>query len=432
MKISLASLGCSKNKVDAEKMLGGVVSSGFTFTYDFSDADVIIVNTCAFIEDARKESINEILELAEYKKTGKCKLLIATGCLSQRYGKELENEFPEVDAFVPLSGGKKIYRLINRLLGLKTFGKHSNKRFRIDSPFSAYLKISDGCNNRCSYCAIPLIRGKYRSNSPSRIIDEAKALEASGVKELVLIGQDTTMYGYRDKISGLPRLVEEILKETDFPWIRIMYMHPAHLSDNIIDLISTEKRVCSYVDIPVQHISDRILKSMNRRITSKEIMLLIDKLRARISDVTLRTTLIVGYPGETQEEFNQLLDFVNYAKFERLGGFLYSKEEDTKAFKLNDNINQNIARKRLDKIMQVQEGININNNNNMLNKTINVLIEGVVDKNGEQYYIGRSQRDAPDVDGLVFLKKDKELDLGAFVNTKINSCDKYDLFGEVV
>jgi ribosomal protein S12 methylthiotransferase len=440
-KVYLETLGCSKNQVDSEIMLGILSKHGFDLTPDNTNAEIIIINTCGFIESAKKESIDTIIEFGQLKATGACKVLIVTGCLTQRYSKELSEEIPEVDAFLGTTNFDEIAEIINRILGT---GKRVVSTASIDkdvpydlpriltSPsYTAYLKIAEGCDNYCTYCIIPKLRGKYRSRPLEKIIDEAKKLARDGVKELIVIAQDITRYGF-DLYGSyqLVKLLEELNKINGFEWIRLQYAYPDIISDELIDVIAKSEKICKYLDIPIQHCNNEILKKMNRTTTKENIINVIDKLRKKIPDIAIRTSLIAGFPGETDEQFLELYDFVEKVKFDRLGVFTYSREEDTAAARLPNQILEDVKEDRRDKIMLLQRDISLKKNMDKTGKIYDILIEEKVEN--ENVYVGRTEFDAPEIDGVVYISSDSELDIGEFVRAKIIDALEYDLIGEVV
>ena len=437
-KIGVVSLGCPKNLVDSEIMLG-ILKEDFEITNDETDADIIIVNTCGFIESAKQESINTILEMAEHKK-GKCSRLIVTGCLAERYRNQIIEQIPEVDAVVGTGSYGEIREIIEKAYkGEKPvqYGKLNEidylKKHRILSTQKgyAYLKIAEGCDNCCTYCVIPSLRGRYRSRSMDELIREAEALSESGVKEIILIAQDTTRYG--TDIYGehkIVELIQKISKIDGIEWIRLLYCYPEVVDDRLIDEIANNEKVCKYIDIPIQHISDSILKRMGRRGTGSDIKNLIRKLRNRIPDITIRTTLIVGFPGETEEDFSELYDFVKEYRFERLGVFTYSREEGTPAARMKPQINKKIKEKRLDSLMKLQKNISIECNKKRLNKIYKAIVEGVSDDG--LFYCGRTGAEAPDIDGVIYFASEEPLEAGDLVDVRILNVDEYDLIGEVV
>lgn len=437
--IALMSLGCAKNQTDGEIMLGILADEGYNIVADPSLADVIIVNTCGFIDSAKRESIDAILEMAEYKKE-RCKLLIATGCLSERYSSEMSEELPEVDAILGTGDYDLIAKTIKKALdGEKVIeAGHQNRNIEEGLPrilstpsYTAYLKISDGCDNNCTYCAIPMIRGHYRSRKIEDIVNEAKALTDSGVKELILIAQDTTRYGidlYKEQ--KLHTLLEELVKIDGVEWIRIHYFYAEALYDELIEVMAKHDKICKYIDMPIQHASDYILRRMARRTTGEEIRQRINALRKNMKDVTIRTSLIVGFPGETEADFKVLYDFVKEMEFDRLGVFAYSCEEGTPAARFEDQIDDKIKEERLDKIMTLQQGISLSKNKAKIGKVLEVLVEGY-DEESFLFY-GRSRADSIEIDGLVYFGTETEVNPGDIIKVKILDADEYDLTGTKV
>jgi ribosomal protein S12 methylthiotransferase len=432
----LVSLGCSKNLVDSEVMLNILSSNSYKLTQDTNKADVIIVNTCGFIESAKQESIDHIIELGQLKNNGKCKVLIASGCLAERYKEDLMIEMPELDAVIGTGDYKNIIEVIeSAMAGSKVvkFGNQENVDIhelpRVISTMasSTYLKIAEGCDNRCTYCIIPKLRGKYRSRRFEDIIKEAAQLAGNGIKELNVIAQDTTRYGvdlygkYR-----IAELLDALSKIEGIEWIRLLYSYPDEFDDDLIDVIAANDKVCKYLDIPIQHASNKILKRMGRRTTKEEIKDLVFKLRSKIPNIALRTSLIVGFPGETESDFKELVDFVKELQFDRLGVFTYSREEDTPAFQMEEQVEQEIKLKRQERIMLLQSDISMDKNQKMVGKMIKVLIEG---KEGKKYY-GRSYKDAPEIDGNVFFSSKEKHNIGDFTYVKIVEASEYDLIGE--
>ena len=440
IRIAFVSLGCDKNLVDSEVMLGLLQKSGFVLISDESQADVLVVNTCCFIQDAKEESIESILEMAQYKKTGNCKALIVTGCMAERYKDEILSEIPEVDGVVGTTGYESIVEVVEEILQGKKIQMFSDvnaktsenyQRVLSTAGYFAYLKIAEGCDNRCTYCIIPQLRGKYRSRSMESLISEAKTLASQGVKELILVAQDTTRYGidlYGEK--KLPQLLKELCKIDDLKWIRLLYCYPEEITDELIDVIAEEEKVCSYLDMPIQHANTSILKRMGRRSTKEDLIHLINKLRKRIPDICLRTTLIVGFPGETDEEYEDLVQFVKDMKFDRLGVFTYSKEEGTPAAKMRGQIPKKIKEFRKDKIMKLQQAICEEKSAQCVGRTLEVIIDGKLPE--ENVYCGRTYRDAPEIDGMVFVSADEELLSGDFIKASITSSNEYDLIGRIV
>ncbi|NLL76961.1 MAG: 30S ribosomal protein S12 methylthiotransferase RimO [Clostridiales bacterium] len=439
MKILFVSLGCDKNLVDSEVMLGMLSEKGYTFTDDEAQADVIVINTCCFIGDAKEESINTILEMSELKKTGQLKALIVTGCLAQRYQKEIQEEIEEVDAIIGTSAIDKIVETVDSVLA----GKGENhiesldveplgdkKRIVTTGGHYAYLKIAEGCEKHCTYCIIPKVRGRYRSVPMEKLISEAKKLAEGGVKELVLVAQETTLYGkdlYGEK--KLPQLLRKLCEISGINWIRILYCYPEEITDELIETIKQEKKICNYLDIPVQHGSDAILKRMGRRTDSAEIKSIVEKLRSSIPDICLRTTLITGFPGETEKDHEALMDFVEEIQFDRLGVFTYSPEEDTPAAEMEDQIPEEIKEKRKAELMELQQEIAYSAAEDMVGKVLYAMIEGKVAD--EEAYVARTYKDAPNVDGYLFVNTDETLMSGDFVKIKVTGSYEYDLIGEI-
>lgn len=447
MKIFFVSLGCDKNLVDSEVMLGLTRDHGFEITNEEMEADVIVVNTCAFINDAKQESIETILEMAEYKETGVLKALIVTGCLAQRYKEEIYNEIPEVDGIVGSTSYDEIVGVIDRCIeGEKRVSRFKELEYMTDvethrivttgSTFS-YLKIAEGCDKHCTYCIIPKLRGKYRSVPMERLIKQAKELAESGVKEIMLVAQETTLYGvdlYGKK--SLPILLRELCKVEGIEWIRILYCYPEEITDDLIQVMKEEKKVCNYLDIPIQHGTDEILKLMARRTNKQELMDIVAKLRSEIPDIVLRTTLITGFPGETEKLHEELVQFVKDMKFERLGVFTYSKEEDTPAAKFKGQITKKVKEARQRELMAAQQEIAFEHAKSMIGKELEVMIEGKLpeegDEPGEYVYIGRTYMDAPNIDGYIFVNvNDIEIMSGTFAKVKVVDANGYDLIGEL-
>lgn len=439
MKIFCVSLGCDKNLVDTEMMLGLLNKDGYTFTDDEHEADVVVVNTCCFIGDAKEESVNTILEMAELKKEGRCKALIVTGCMAQRYKQEILDEIPEVDGILGTSTYDEISNVLKKVLGgsRESCFHDLNALPRVEVPrvvttggYYAFLKIAEGCDKRCTYCIIPDLRGSYHSVPMERLIEEAKQLASQGVKELILVAQETTLYGidlYKKK--SLPKLLHELCKVPGIQWIRIQYCYPEEITQELIETIRDEEKVCNYLDIPIQHASDRILKRMGRRTNQKQLREMIASLRSQIPDIALRTTLISGFPGETEEDQEEVMQFVDEMEFERLGVFAYSQEEDTPAAEFPDQIPQELKEERRDEIMELQQEISYEKSQSMIGRVLEVMIEGkVADENA---YVGRTYMDAPGVDGLIFINTDLDLMSGDFVRAKVTGALEYDLIGEI-
>lgn len=439
LKIALESLGCSKNLVDAEIMMGILNRKGYKLVGDFEDADIILVNTCGFIESAKQESIDTILDLAQLKETGNLKLLIVTGCLAQRYAKELQEEIPEIDAIVGTGSYQQIDEIIeglkkeNNIVSLNDIEFAYNEdlpRYVTTPDYMAYLKIGEGCDNHCTYCIIPKLRGKYRSRKMEDILREAKDLASKGVKELVVIAQDTTKYGFDlYNEAKLPQLLEELAQIEGIKWIRIMYSYPESITEELVKVMKKYDNICNYFDMPIQHASNSVLKLMNRHTTKEDIKAKVEMIRSYIPDATLRTTIIVGFPGETEEDFKELVEFAKEVKFDRLGAFAYSREEDTPADKLPNHLEEDVKIRRRDELMLVQQEISKELNAQKVDNEYKVLIEEQIE---DKVYIGRTQGDAEEIDSIVYVKSDNKLNLGDFVNVKINNALEYDLMGDVV
>lgn len=440
MKILFISLGCDKNTVDSESMIGLLQEKGYQFTDDETEAEIIIVNTCCFIGDAKEESINTILEMAQYKESGSLKALIVTGCLAQRYKEEIQKEIPEVDAILGTTAIDQIVTAVEKTLEGKeeNFVMDCNRMPRVQAKRSlstgghfAYLKIAEGCDKCCSYCIIPKVRGSFRSVPMEDLVEEAKALVAGGVKEIILVAQETTLYGkdlYGKK--SLPELLHALNQIAGLYWIRILYCYPEEITEELIAAIKTEEKVCHYLDIPIQHASDDILKRMGRWTNRAHLQEIIGKLRKEIPDIALRTTLISGFPGETEYDHEILMDFVDEMEFDRLGVFPYSPEEDTVAAEMDNQIPEEIKLDRQAELMELQQEIAFEKAENTVGQTMMIMIEGYLPEEGT--YIGRSYKDAPNVDGYVFVNTDRNLMSGDFVQVKIIGSYEYDLIGEVV
>ena len=454
MKVGFISLGCSKNLIDTEVAIGLFKDNHYEIVNNPNDAEILVVNTCGFIESAKEEAINTILEMAEYKKK-KCKYLIAMGCLVQRYYDDLVKLLPEVDLFIKIDEYNKLWEkiedLIKRDIVEKSKTKTSNKiseikplpmptynefmeRVVTTGKNYAYLKIGEGCSNKCTYCAIPYIRGPFVSRKMEDILDEAEMLAKKGIKEIIVIAQDTTKYGvdiYGE--SKLAELLEKLSKVKGIEWIRFLYSYPEGITDKLINVVATNGKIAKYFDIPIQHISNPILKKMNRRTSKEDVTKIIEKIRKEVPDVTLRTSLIVGFPGETKENFEELLEFVKNTKFDKLGTFMYSKEEGTPAAKLTDQIHGNTKKARYNKIMEAQQEISKEILTNKIGKNYKVLVEDM--SFDGKYFIGRTMQDVPEEDGIVYIKNNKDLDentiLNNFVNCKIIEVSNYDLIGEI-
>ncbi len=441
IKILFISLGCDKNLVDTEKMLGLLGREGFAFTDREEEAQVIIVNTCCFIGDAKEESINTLLDMARYKEEGSCHALLAAGCLAQRYQKEILKEIPEVDGIIGTSAYDGIVSMVKKVLEEKkshlTCFQDVDALPHTDSPRMvttggcyAFLKIAEGCDKRCTYCIIPNLRGRYRSIPMEELVQEARVLAAQGVRELILVAQETTLYGvdlYGEK--SLPKLLRELVKISGIYWIRLQYCYPEEITDELIQVIKEEEKICHYLDIPIQHASDSVLRRMGRRTNQETLCAMIEKLRKEIPDIALRTTLISGFPGETQEDFEELYRFVNAMEFDRLGVFAYSMEEDTPAALLPDQVPQEIKEARRDELMELQQEIAFEKSEAMVGRIVEVMIEGRVAE--EDAYVGRTYMDSPNVDGLIFVHTSQELLSGDFLNVRVIKALEYDLIGEV-
>ena len=455
--VLFVSLGCDKNLVDSEKMLGLLNEAGYRVAQEESEADAIVVNTCCFIHDAKEESVETILEMAEWKKKGRLKALIVTGCMAQRYQDEIQQEIPEVDAVIGTTGYTEIVPILDEILAEaeasqkeaaveepkeKSFvnccpsidllpASLADKRVVTTGGYTAYLKIAEGCNKRCTYCIIPYIRGHYRSFPMEDLLEEARKLAEGGVKELILIAQETTVYGmdcYGRK--ALPELLTKLCEIEGIEWIRILYCYPEEITDELIDVMKKEKKICHYLDIPIQHSEDTILKRMGRRTNRAELVSLVEKLRKEIPDIVLRTTLITGFPGETEEEFKNMVDFVDSMEFDRLGVFPYSAEEGTKAAEMDGQITEEVKESRRDEIMALQQEISADKAASRIDDEMSVLIEGYLYE--DDIYIGRTYMDAPKVDGNVFVRAEEELISGDIVPVRITGANEYDLMGDVI
>lgn len=441
MKILFVSLGCDKNLVDTENMLGILKNKGFEFTDDEWEADIIAINTCCFIGDAKQESINTILEMAEHKKDARCKVLVVAGCLAHRYQDEIIKEIPEVDAFVGTSSYDKIADMINSVLeekGISNFVEDANRMPMVEADrivttpgYYEYLKIAEGCDKHCTYCVIPKVRGSFRSFPIEYLVNQTKKLVEGGVKEIILVAQETTLYGvdlYGKK--SLPKLLHNLGLIEGLEWIRILYCYPEEINDELIEAIKNEPKVCHYLDMPIQHASDNILKRMGRRTSKQELTDIVAKLRREIPDIALRTTLITGFPGETDVDHEEVMQFIDECEFDRLGVFIYSREEDTVAAQMPDQIDEEIKGKYRDELMQLQQEISADRSAAMIGRIVRVMIEGFIPE--DNTYVGRSYKDAPNVDGLVFVECDRELMSGDFIDVKITGSTEYDLIGTIV
>lgn len=441
-KISFVSLGCDKNLIDSEIMLGLIDEDGYTITYDDSEADIIIINSCGFIMDANQEAIDKVLEMADYKKEGHCKALIVTGCMAQRYKDEIFEALPEVDAVVGTGDFESIGDVIKRLLeGEKQVKLVTNKEHLLNPDNSykriitttggfSYLKIAEGCDNHCTYCTIPSLRGHYRSRTIDSLVKEAEILASKGVRELILIAQDTSLYGsdiYGKK--SLPELLRKLSQIEDIKWLRILYCYPENITDELIDEMASNPKVLHYLDMPIQHSEDRILKLMGRRSTNAGLKKIIGKMREKMPDMCIRTTLITGFPSETQEEFKAQCDFIKEVKFDRLGVFTYSPEDDTPAARMDNQIDEDVKAERKDYLLQVQKGVSANICQQYVGKILEVIVEGKIEDD-DNVYCGRSYRDCYEIDGFVFFKSEGELLAGDFYKIKITEAGDYDLIGE--
>lgn len=431
-RIHLISLGCPKNLVDGEHMVGALEANGYVLAERPEQADLILVNTCGFIDPAKEESIETILEAARFKEMGTCKAVIVTGCLSQRYREELTRDLPEADAFLGLDDRDRIVETCDRILGRTSQGHPCvDHRHRMTPPYMAYLRIADGCDNRCAYCTIPMIRGGYRSEPMEKLIAEARDLADQGVRELNLVAQDTTQYGW--DVYGerrLPELLDRLCTIEPFKWIRLLYTHPAHLTEGVIEALARNERMCRYIDLPIQHISDVLLGRMNRRVTGQQIRRLIERLRDRIPGIAIRTSLIVGLPGETDEHFEELLEFVEETRFERLGAFTYSQEEGTPAARWENQVPEEVKQERLDRVMTLQGEISLRLNEDRIGRQVEVLVEGP-DEDGVARWVGRTEWDASEIDARVLIREG-DAPIGAFVEVEITDVEEYDVYGKIL
>lgn len=439
MKILFISLGCDKNLVDSEKMIGMLVEKGYSITDDEEEADAVVVNTCCFINDAKEESVNTLLEMSELRKNGSIKALVAAGCLAQRYKDEIQKEIPEVDAVIGTTAADAVIEALEKALSgeggrylydINRMPDFGGRRIVTTGGHYAYLKIAEGCDKRCTYCIIPKVRGSYRSIPMEELIKEAETLAGQGVRELILVAQETTVYGvdiYGRK--ALSELLHKLCEIKGLHWIRLLYCYPEEITDELINTIKSEKKICSYLDIPIQHASDRILKLMGRRTDKKELTEIVTKLRREIPDICLRTTLITGFPSETDEEHEELMAFVDEMEFDRLGVFTYSPEEDTPAALFDGQIDEQVKQKRQSELMELQQEIAFDNAEKMTGRTLEVMIEGSIPE--DNVYVARCYKDAPNVDGLVFVKSDRELMTGDFASVRITGSYEYDLMGDI-
>ena len=436
-KVGMISLGCPKNQVDGEMMLEKLNKADFTIVQSIEDADVVIINTCGFIEDAKREAIETILEVAEYKNAGLISAIVVTGCLAERYQDEILTEIPEVDSVIGIGADRDIVKVCQKaMLGIQTSYFPKKDLLELDGdrmlstpPHWAYLKISDGCDNKCSYCAIPLIRGGYIERPMESIIDEAKQLAEKGVKELIIIAQDTTKYGLQ--LYGeyrLAKLLKELVKINSIEWIRLFYCYPDRVTDELIDVIASEEKICSYIDIPLQHCNKEILKSMNRNGSFESLKELLLKMKNKIPNLSLRTTFMVGFPDESDEQFEELCKFIKEVKFDKMGCFTYSPEEDTPAFDFENQIDDDIKKRRAEVIMDIQYSITEEANK----ARIGNIYKTIIDSFEDGHYIGRSYLDSPEIDSGIIINSDRELVVGEFVDVKITDYDGYDLIGEII
>lgn len=434
-KVGMISLGCPKNQVDGEALLAKLAAAGYQIVNEIENSDVMIVNTCGFIEDAKREAIDTILEVAQYKEAGVISAIVVTGCLAERYQDEILKEMPEVDAVIGIGANADIVKVCDKALcGIKT-SNYPNKCYlpiddeRLLSTPShwAYLKIAEGCDNRCSYCAIPGIRGKFRSRKIESVVDEAKSLVNRGVKEIILVAQDTTKYG-QDLYGeySLDKLLKELVKIDGLEWIRLFYCYPQRITDSLIEVIANEEKVCNYIDIPLQHSDTTVLKNMNRVGDGNDYRVLLDKMRKAIPDLALRTTFMVGFPGETDEQFENLCNFVKNMKFDKMGCFTFSPEEDTPAFDMDNQIDEDVKKRRQEVLMNAQYSITEASNKSRVGNVYKVIIDSFADGK----YTGRSYMDSPEIDSGIIFTSNKKLNIGDFVNVKITDFDGYDLIGE--
>lgn len=446
MNVFFVSLGCDKNLVDSEVMLGYLKDAGYSLTNEEENADVIVINTCCFIHDAKEESIETILEMAEYKKHGRLKALIVAGCLAQRYKDDIINEIPEVDALIGTTGYDSIINAINSVMesnsqdkvkdssyfkDINMLAEDKTNRVNITGGYFSYLKIAEGCGKHCTYCIIPRIRGDFRSVPMEKLLNEAKFLAEGGVKELILIAQETTLYGmdlYGRKM--LPELLRKLCLIEGFEWIRLLYCYPEEINDELIEVIKTEPKICKYIDMPIQHASDTVLKQMGRRTSRSDIEALINKLRHEIPDIAIRTSLITGFPGETEEDHEIMKEFISQIRFDRLGVFTYSKEEGTPAARMKNQIPQKLKKARQKELMELQQGIAFEHADSRIGTKLSVIIDGRLPEEG--IYIGRTYMDCPSVDGLIFIDSADELLSGEIINVIVTDAKEYDLIGTAV
>lgn len=438
-KVLFISLGCDKNLTDSEEMLGMLVENGYEITNDETEAEVIVINTCAFIHDAKEESVNTILEMARYKEEGTCKALLVTGCLAQRYKEEIVGEIPEVDAVLGTASYDEIIKALNQVFSGESFlefkdinslPKHSRKRVITTGGYFEYLKIAEGCDKHCTYCIIPKLRGNFRSIPMEQLLSQAEYLAEQGVRELILVAQETTVYGkdlYGEK--SLHILLKKLCQIPGIQWIRVLYCYPEEIYPELIQTMKEEPKICHYLDLPIQHCSDRILKRMGRRTTKQELVDIVETLRREIPDIILRTTLITGFPGETQEDHEELMEFIDTMEFDRLGVFTYSPEEDTPAAIMPEQIDEEVKLDRQAELMELQQEISLDKGNDKIGSVVEVMIEGkVADENA---YVARTYGDAPNVDGYIFVNTGMELMSGDFARVHVTGALEYDLIGEL-
>ena len=438
-KVLFISLGCDKNLTDSEEMLGMLVENGYEITNDETEAEVIVINTCAFIHDAKEESVNTILEMARYKEEGTCKALLVTGCLAQRYKEEIAGEIPEVDAVLGTASYDEIIKALNQVFSGESFlefkdinslPKHSRKRVITTGGYFEYLKIAEGCDKHCTYCIIPKLRGNFRSIPMEQLLSQAEYLAEQGVRELILVAQETTVYGkdlYGEK--SLHILLKKLCQIPGIQWIRVLYCYPEEIYPELIQTMKEEPKICHYLDLPIQHCSDRILKRMGRRTTKQELVDIVETLRREIPDIILRTTLITGFPGETQEDHEELMEFIDTMEFDRLGVFTYSPEEDTPAAIMPDQIDEEVKLDRQAELMELQQEISLDKGNDKIGSVVEVMIEGKVAN--ENAYVARTYGDAPNVDGYIFVNTDTGLMSGDFARVHVTGALEYDLIGEL-
>ena len=438
-KVLFISLGCDKNLTDSEEMLGMLVENGYEITNDETEAEVIVINTCAFIHDAKEESVNTILEMARYKEEGTCKALLVTGCLAQRYKEEIVGEIPEVDAVLGTASYDEIIKALNQVFSGESFlefkdinslPKHSRKRVITTGGYFEYLKIAEGCDKHCTYCIIPKLRGNFRSIPMEQLLSQAEYLAEQGVRELILVAQETTVYGkdlYGEK--SLHILLKKLCQIPGIQWIRVLYCYPEEIYPELIQTMKEEPKICHYLDLPIQHCSDRILKRMGRRTTKQELVDIVETLRREIPDIILRTTLITGFPGETQEDHEELMEFIDTMEFDRLGVFTYSPEEDTPAAIMPDQIDEEVKLDRQAELMELQQEISLDKGNDKIGSVVEVMIEGKVAD--ENVYVARTYGDAPNVDGYIFVNTSTELMSGDFARVHVTGALEYDLIGEL-